>query len=299
MPFFSVVIPCFNKEDYIGETLDCVLNQTYTDFEVIVVDDGSEDKSIKVISNYNDERIKIISQVNSGVSKARNTGIEYSKGNYIAFIDADDLWESDHLLKMQEMISKYPNYGLYCSRYSRIYDGKKISSKFYNIPPENGDYYIVNDYFTKCTFGDNIAWTSAVVVPKKILTDIGGFPMGINRGEDKYVWAIVALYNKVVLYNRTTACYRVVKTGLTGNKQYDIHWVFEDYMNRIDRSNLDVQVLKSIDTYIASRKLNFVIPLIRQGQYQKSKEILLDTLKYKKLRTKTISKVIRLILWRA
>ena len=87
---FSVIIPLYNKQDYITRTINSVLNQTYQNFEIIVVDDGSTDKSLSVVKTIKDKRIKVFSQKNLGVSNARNKGIKQSKGNYIAFLDADD-----------------------------------------------------------------------------------------------------------------------------------------------------------------------------------------------------------------
>jgi len=90
---FSVVIPLYNKERSVKNTIESVLNQTFQDFEVIVVNDGSTDNSLEVVKSFNDERIRIINQKNSGVSSARNRGIKEAKYEWIAFLDADDLWE--------------------------------------------------------------------------------------------------------------------------------------------------------------------------------------------------------------
>lgn len=95
----SVIIPVYNAEKYLAETLDSVLNQTFTDFEVIAVNDGSTDNSLNILNEYGnkDSRIKIFSNSNSGVSTARNTGIEKASGEYICFIDADDLIASEYM----------------------------------------------------------------------------------------------------------------------------------------------------------------------------------------------------------
>ena len=98
MPKISVVIPMYNKENFIKETLDSVLQQTFTDFEVIIVNDCSTDNSGKVILECKDKRIKTIEhKTNKGLSAARNTGILNSKSDYIAFLDADDTWNENYL----------------------------------------------------------------------------------------------------------------------------------------------------------------------------------------------------------
>src|SRR5690554_7052561 len=94
---FSVVIPLYNKELSINNTIQSVLNQTFQDYEIVVVNDGSTDKSLEVVKQINDFRIRIINKLNGGVSSARNRGIEESKFDWIAFLDGDDLWMENHL----------------------------------------------------------------------------------------------------------------------------------------------------------------------------------------------------------
>lgn len=89
----SVIVPLYNKEHHIEKSINSIINQTYSNFEVIIIDDGSSDNSLNIIRTIVDARIKIITQPNAGVSAARNRGINESKGEYITFLDADDLWE--------------------------------------------------------------------------------------------------------------------------------------------------------------------------------------------------------------
>ena len=96
-PYFSVIIPTFNRSGFIKSAIDSVLGQTYEDFELIVVDDGSDDGTDKLIKEYTDKRIKYFYQENKGVSLARNKGIEESSGKYIAFLDSYDQWLKPNL----------------------------------------------------------------------------------------------------------------------------------------------------------------------------------------------------------
>src|SRR3970040_1764287 len=100
MPFFSVIIPVFNKEKFIEVTLKSVLNQTFIDFEILIINDGSTDNSAQLIKGFDDPRIRYYYKENSGVSSARNDGIEKTQSNYISFIDADDYWYPDFLEEM-------------------------------------------------------------------------------------------------------------------------------------------------------------------------------------------------------
>lgn len=105
---FSVVIPLYNKKHTIRECIASVLSQSYQDFELLVIDDGSTDNSFQVVSEYSDNRIRIVQQSNGGVSSARNLGLKLAKSKYVALLDADDLWMPDYLEKMNSFIESYP-----------------------------------------------------------------------------------------------------------------------------------------------------------------------------------------------
>lgn len=96
-PFFSIIIPAYNLENYIAAALQSVLVQTFQDFEIIIVDDGSSDETVSIIQSFHDPRIRLVSQVNGGVSRARNAGMKKAVGAYIAFMDGDDYWYPEHL----------------------------------------------------------------------------------------------------------------------------------------------------------------------------------------------------------
>lgn len=112
----SVVIPVYKVEQYVASTVQSVLNQTYPHFEIILVDDGSPDRSIEICQQFTDPRIKIVRQENRGVSEARNNGIRYATGDYVAFLDSDDLWEPEKLAKHVEHFEQNPTVGVSYSR---------------------------------------------------------------------------------------------------------------------------------------------------------------------------------------
>ncbi|WP_292402246.1 MULTISPECIES: glycosyltransferase family 2 protein [unclassified Methylophaga] len=118
----SVVIPCFNRQEYIEQAINSALSQTYADIEIIVVDDGSTDSSIKVIERYG-ERVKLITQSNKGVSAARNTGFSSARGEFIIFLDSDD-WLSEDIVEKHILTAhKYPEADIYCT------DSTTVNSK--------------------------------------------------------------------------------------------------------------------------------------------------------------------------
>ncbi|PSM46076.1 glycosyl transferase family A [Chroococcidiopsis sp. CCALA 051] len=112
MPKVSVIIPAYNSIAYLPATLDSVLRQTFTDFEVLIVDDGSSDNTAAWGSQIQDRRIQFITQANQGTCAARNTGIALAQGEYIAFLDADDLWHPTKLAKQVRYLDEHPEVGL-------------------------------------------------------------------------------------------------------------------------------------------------------------------------------------------
>jgi glycosyltransferase involved in cell wall biosynthesis len=117
-PFISVIIPLFNKENHILRTLDSVLNQEFCDFEILVVDDGSTDSSNEVVRNFDDKRIRLINKSNGGVSSARNLGILKSKGEYLFFLDADDVILMNSFLTFSNLICTYPSEMIFATNFA-------------------------------------------------------------------------------------------------------------------------------------------------------------------------------------
>lgn len=200
---FSVIIPLYNKAATISATLDSVCKQNFSDFEVIVVDDGSVDGGFDIVRNYPDERIRIFSQKNSGVSAARNAGILASANPYIAFLDADDLWEPNYLESMAFFISDFTDAGLYGCAFDRR---KGLISIEENIPLPVGYRGYVNDYF-RLALRHHLFWTSAVVVDKNRVGHDLVFDERISLGEDLDLWFRIALKHKVAFYNQVLSHY--------------------------------------------------------------------------------------------
>lgn len=145
-PFISVVIPLYNKEKSIAQSLKSVLDQTYTNFEIVVVDDGSTDKSVEEVRSIGDDRIQLLGQSNAGPSKARNTGVKNSKGNWIVFLDADDELLPDALSIFAEIIVEHQDVDIIdCNRYVRRGNDEQLG-----FHPLEG--YVKNP-FKECFYG--------------------------------------------------------------------------------------------------------------------------------------------------
>lgn len=199
---FSVVIPLYNKELSIQNTIKSVLEQTYQDFEIIVIDDGSIDSSAKRIKEIKDSRVRLIQQKNQGVSAARNLGIKDATYEWIAFLDADDLWEANHLEEINNMIDKFPNQLIFTTSY-------ELSNKVAQFK-HNRDENIsrVEDYF-KDALSENLIWTGVVVINKKCFDKVGNFRTYLTNGEDIELWARIARQFTLVKSNTVTCIYRI------------------------------------------------------------------------------------------
>ncbi len=188
----SVVIPLYNKAHTIVNTLNTVMCQTYRDFEVIIVNDGSTDDGVDVIEkNFNDSRIRIFNQKNVGVSVARNIGIKIAKGKWIAFLDADDEWHIDYLMIMSEEIKKYPDAGLVSSG-GIVQDSQglhyRLANKYINYKG------VVNFFENPFLF----THTSATIVNKDVFLKTEGSPAGMKCLEDFILFIQVALISDFV-----------------------------------------------------------------------------------------------------
>ena len=192
----SVVLPLYNKEQSIERTIQSVLNQSYSDYELVVVNDGSTDRSLDVVERMKVERMKVISQPNAGVSAARNRGILEAKGEYVAFLDGDDLWDKDFLKEMVRLIEDYPGksiYGLGCEQIKR---GEK--------PVLKDSYYRGESTWSY----DTMAFTgSSACVNKKDAKEVGLFDTRMTHGEDLDLWWRLMLLHGGASYLRPYAYY--------------------------------------------------------------------------------------------
>lgn len=194
---FTVVIPLFNKEHYIIKALQSVLQQTYQDFEVIVVDDGSSDNSLEAVQQVSSEKVRIIQQENQGVSVARNVGIYNGSGTYIAFLDADDVWNKDYLQTINGLIDLYPQSDIFVTAYEvDMGDGRIHKST--QLTPANG---CLDSYWMTLTEKYDFVWTSATTIRRESLIKAGCFRAGERIGQDLDMWARVARNNPKVAYS--------------------------------------------------------------------------------------------------
>lgn len=212
-PFFSVVIPLYNKEEFIEDTLESVFNQTFQNFEIIVVNDGSTDNSLSLVSKLVGPKLRIISTENKGVSFARNLGIKKANADYIALLDADDHWYPNHLETIFYLIKEFPRAGMYCSRYTFSFAKKSLKKPVFKGISEDFKGFLPN-YFESSLY-DAVAHTSAVIIPKHIFYEVNFFDVAMRSGQDTYLWIQIALKYNVVVGNVTTSVFNKYANNLS------------------------------------------------------------------------------------
>ena len=248
---FSVIMPLYNKARYVAKAIDSVLSQSFTDFELVIMDDGSSDDSSAVARKAIDGQVNcyLYCQQNAGVSMARNNAVALSRGNYLCFLDADDWWEPSFLMRMAELIGEYPEAGIYGTGY-RIISETKHKTRVAAVGVEPG---FEKGYINYCRVYANglymPLWTGAVCIPRKVFDEMQGFPEGIKLGEDFLLWIRIAMKYKVAFLNMPLASYNqdvemanrgVVQKGYNPDSFMTFH--FNQFEER-EKTDHDLKVL--------------------------------------------------------
>ena len=258
-------MPLYNKAPYVRKAVESVVGQTYSNWELVVVDDCSTDGSGDIVASFTDSRIRLVRlDENGGVGGARNKGVELSgmgdlkatsqneggsttTAPYICFLDADDWWQPTFLEEMAGLIERHPDAGIYGTGYYIVKNGKK------RIAPIGVDKGFTEGDINYCqVYAKTLCmplWTGAVCMPRKIFNEAGGFPINIKLGEDFLLWIHVALKHKVVLLNMPLSNYNQdVSSAFRGthNKRYnpDTFMTFHfDQFKEEEETNNDLKLL--------------------------------------------------------
>lgn len=214
MPKFSVIIPLFNKESFIEKTIRSVLNQTFDDYELLIINDGSTDGSENKVLRFKDKRINYYFQENQGASSTRNLGILKAKGDFITFLDADDYWYADFLETLTIYISKFPQHKVFATAIE-VETPKSVFKAEYSINKTN-NFEIVN-YFT-ASLKQSVICTSSAAFERTVFSEsVGVFDTSIKSGQDVDLWIRVGLKHEIVFIWKIGARYVYDEKSLSRN----------------------------------------------------------------------------------
>ena len=206
---FSIIIPLYNKASYVAKAIESILAQTFTDYELVIMDDGSRDDSYAVAQKaiVGHANCHVYQQQNAGVSMARNNAVLLSKGLYVCFLDADDWWEPTFLEEMARLIEEFPDAGIYGTNYT-IVNETRHKTRVASVGVEKGfkiGYINYCQVYAKTMYMP--LWTGAVCLPRRVFDEMQGFPRGIKLGEDFLLWIRIVMCHKVAFLNKPLAYY--------------------------------------------------------------------------------------------
>lgn len=277
MSYFSIVIPVFNKEKFVANTLKSVLSQTFSDYEIIIVNDGSTDNSEAVIKTFTDERIQYFSKENEGVAVARNFGIDKAKSDFVCFLDADDFWHPTFLETMYTYSQKFPEQKVFACAIEVETQNKTFAAN-YSIN-KNTDFEIVD--FFEASQKECVLWTSSVVIHKSVFETVGNFDTKIKKGEDTELWIRVGLQFSIVFIWKILARYVYDQSSVSRNLNYYFEpYTFEKYTSE-EKKN------PKLKQYLDLNRFSAVIKCKLRGDIKTAKEIYkqidLDTIGWRKV----------------
>ena len=220
-PLVSVIVPAFNSDKYISETINSIINQEYINIEIYVVDDGSTDDTAQILSKY-EKKIKYIYQKNSGPSITRNTGIKESTGEIICFIDSDDIMTSDRIKIQVEFLMRHPHVGIVFCDYQNFNENGEFFQTHFQMCPivskklNNKVEIIINDGCHILT-QENFGITSSILLRKEILKFEKGFEPTLTGGEDFHFYYRLARHTPVGLINKVGIKRRLHNSNISGD----------------------------------------------------------------------------------
>ena len=206
---FSVIMPLYNKAPYVTKAIESVLAQTFHDYELIIVDDGSKDDSAAMARQAIEGQghCRLVQQGNAGVSMARNNGVSVSNGDYLCFLDADDWWEPAFLEEMSGLIDAFPDAGIYGTNYRIVDEVKHKTRDAVMGVEEDFEKGCVNYFKAYAKSFYMPLWTGAVCVPRKVFDESSGFKPALKMGEDFDLWVRIVLNHKMALLNKPLSNY--------------------------------------------------------------------------------------------
>ena len=205
-PHFSVIIPLYNKEKEVEATIRSVLAQTLGPLEIVVVDDGSTDRSAEIVEAIGSPLVRLIRQKNAGECAARNRAMSEARGDYFALVDADDSWKPEFLEEVAAMIAEWPECGIYSTAFDVVSPTGTVRG---NCPTERG---VVANFWQE-SMTRYVTIPSATVLPRRVVEELGGFPEGMKMGGDQWMWIKIVSRYPVCFSPRALCNYSMVASN--------------------------------------------------------------------------------------
>lgn len=255
MPFFTVILPLYNKEKYIENAIKSILNQTFTDFELLIINDCSTDKSVEIASKFLSEKVQLIShKKNNGLATTRNTGIKKATSNYVTFLDADDLWKPHFLDKIFHLIQNFPEARIFATNYEEIWD-KTIKK------PQNGSESLPIDFigyinFFKINLKQGIYNHGSVCLHKEVYEKVGFYNENIQLSQD-LDFNIRANYHYKLAYDNSVQMSYFMQTDNQLTRSSLQNKTIPDYDNYEDwtKTNSDLKKYLDFERYVLGKRL--------------------------------------------
>lgn len=207
-PRISVVIALYNKADFVGAAIESILAGDFLPYEIIVVDDGSTDGGAEWVESIDSPLIKLVRQENAGVSAARNRGIALAQGEFVAFLDADDYWEVDHLRRISLLISRFAGCAIYATSYYLLYPDGQRRLQHLAGEAKTDQPVVIREYFRTRSLSLFFC-TCSLAIPRQLLMQHElAFPVGESLGEDQDLWFRLAVHGDVAFDPSASVAYR-------------------------------------------------------------------------------------------
>ena len=286
---FSVIIPAYNAEKFIVHSITSVLNQSYGDFELIVIDDGSTDGTKAQIERFTDARIRYVYQKNGGVSAARNKGILESRGEYVCFLDSDDEWKPGHLALLCTLIEKHSSCGMYITGYDiRLGNGEVVHKSQQILRSISEEDFESDNGFDLLNSHGYFLNTNTVCCRRDVFDKVGLFATGVKNGEDDDMWYRIFAFYSLAISKSVTTVYDRANCGATGQRGE----VFETFfLKRVDELLSSSEIPKhrksSLIVWRERNKLSRARKYILAGNKREARRIM-KTIDYKKVKKKKL-----------
>jgi len=269
-PSVSVVVPLYNKGPFVERAIGSVLAQTFQDFAIVVVDDGSTDDGPGIVERISDPRIRLISQSNAGVSAARNRGIREAKSSLIAFLDADDEWQPGFLAAIVSLRRSYPEAGAYATGYM-IADKRGKCTPFRPRRLPRSDWTgILPDYFR---LGIGCVWSSAVAVTVSAFAKAGLFREGVAFGEDLDMWFRIAARFDIAYCPQALAVWHMDASSRACDRTHDISSPLRLSLAELENDmSVGAATREKASKYVERQELSLIMYLCRtDGRLRRDK----------------------------